>query len=191
MFDSRPGSEGEAPSLQCVITCLEHTQASSPSVPCRISITRSSLSIVIYSLYCFRYSWWCLIPFSQCCKKTPKNPKLVKNCWKVATLSRKKKVLISIVLLLVVRLDFMFAKCTHIFLNKTYWKVDTSLEPAAVCIVFQIYSCLCFVYRSVETQGLQYIVVLLAVSLIHCYTSLFRSSFCFFLVVIVVLFIHT
>lgn len=173
--------------------CLEHTQASSPSVPCRISITRSSLSIVIYSLYCFRYSWWCLILFSQCCKKKKKKPqktpsqKLLKSC----NIIQKKKVLISIVLLLVVRLDFMFAKCTHIFLNKTYWKVDTSLEPAAVCIVFQIYSCLCFVYRSVETQGLQYIVVLLAVSLIHCYTSLFRSSFCFFLVVIVVLFIHT
>lgn len=55
----------------------------------------------------------------------------------------------------------MFAKCLHIFQNKTYWKVHNSLEPAAVCIVFQIYYCSRFVYLSVETPGLQCIVVLL------------------------------
>lgn len=69
----------------------------------------------------------------------------------------------------------MFAKCTHIFQNKTYWDVDNSLEPAAVCIVFQIYYCSCFVYLSVETQGLQYIVVLLAVCLIHHYNLWFQT----------------
>ncbi len=75
----------------------------------------------------------------------------------------------------------MFAKCSHIFQNKTYRKVDNSLEPAAVCIVFQIYYCSCLVYLSVETQGLQYIAVLLAVCLIHPYISLFEASSCFFL----------
>lgn len=74
----------------------------------------------------------------------------------------------------------MFAKCTHIFQNKTYWKVDNSLEPAAVCIVFQIYYCSCFVYLSIETQGLQYIVVLFAVCLIHRYTSFFSDFFLLF-----------
>ena len=37
-----------------------------------------------------------------------------------------------------------------------------------------------FCLSSVETQGLQYIVVLLAVCLIHRYTSLFHTSSCLF-----------
>lgn len=90
-FDSRPGSEGEEPSLQCVITCYSIPRLF--SLPCCISITCSSLSIVIYSLYCFSYSWWCLILFFSVLQKNvslkiveklqhyPENKSLSQSCF--------------------------------------------------------------------------------------------------------------
>lgn len=58
--------------LSSVITCYSIPRLF--PLPHCISITWSSLSIVIYSLYCFSYLWWCLILFFQCCKE------LVTNC---------------------------------------------------------------------------------------------------------------
>lgn len=122
------------------------TRAASSSCPSSpLSDPRSSLSVDFF--YCFSCSYCCAVIFLLW-RQGRLN--VVKEA---ATLSRASESLQARekMMVIVMRL-YVRRKCSLMF-SKTYRRVDASLEPAAVCVVYQIYYCPWFV-NSVETQAL-------------------------------------
>lgn len=83
-FDSRPGSEGEEPSLQCVITCYSIPRLFPPSP---VALMHHML-FTVHS-YIFLILLQLLVVVLNSLFLSVAKRRQVENCWEVATLSRK------------------------------------------------------------------------------------------------------